>query len=62
MRDHVRTRCKNCMTDMLIRGRCPAEIGEHLLRAEGRFGVDHPLDPTQFAEAAGEGGGFRDKA
>ena len=30
-----------------------AEIGEHLSRsAEGRLGIDHPLDPAQFAQAA----------
>ncbi len=34
-----------------------AEIGQHLSRsAEGRLGVHDPLDPTQFAEPAGESG------
>ena len=34
-----------------------AEIGQHLLgAAERRLGVDHPLDPPQLAEPAGEGG------
>ena len=39
-----------------------AEIGEHLSRsAEGRLGIDHPLDPSQVAEASGEGGGSRER-
>src|SRR3954454_5960611 len=39
-----------------------AEIGEHLLRAaEGRLGIDYPLDPSQVAEALGEGGGSRER-
>src|SRR6266849_5904512 len=41
--------------------RVSAEIGEHLSRsAKGRLGVDHPLDPAQFTQPAGEGGGFRE--
>ena len=36
-----------------------AEIGQHLLRAaEGRLGIDDPLDPAQLAKPAGEGGGL----
>src|SRR5438067_2207175 len=39
-----------------------AEIGEHLLRAaEGRLGIDYPLDPSQVAKALGEGGGSRER-
>ena len=35
-----------------------AEIGQHLLgAAEGRLGVDHPLDPAQRAQPMGEGCG-----
>src|SRR5882724_6908678 len=37
--------------------RVAAEIGQHLLgAAEGRLGVDHPLDPPQFTDTPGEGG------
>ena len=37
------------------------EIGEHLSRsAEGRLGIDHPLDLPQFTEPAGEDGRFRE--
>ena len=36
-----------------------AEIGKHLSRStKGRLGIDHPLDPAQLAQPAGEGGGF----
>jgi len=36
-----------------------AEISQHLRRsAEGRLGIDHPVDPTKFAEPANEGGGL----
>src|SRR5205085_6258897 len=39
-----------------------AEIGQHLRRtAEGWLGIDHPLDPSQVAEASGEGGGSRER-
>ena len=35
-----------------------AEIGQHLLgAAEGRFGVDHPVDPAQRRAVSGEGAG-----
>ena len=35
--------------------RVAAEIGQHLFgAAERRLGVDHPFDPSQFAQAAGE--------
>ena len=38
-----------------------AEIGQHLGgAAEGRLGIDDPVDPAQFAQAAGEGGGLRE--
>ncbi len=36
-----------------------AEIGQHLLgAAEGRFGVDHPVDPAQRRAVRGEGAGL----
>jgi len=39
-----------------------AEISQHLSRpAEGRLGIDYPLDPSQVAEASGEGGGSRER-
>jgi hypothetical protein len=39
--------------------RVASELGQHLGDAiEGRFGVDHPLDPTQFGKPAGKGGWF----
>lgn len=39
-----------------------AEIGQHLSRpAEGRLGIDYPLDPSQVAEASGEGGRSRER-
>ena len=39
-----------------------AEISQHLSRpAEGGLGIDYPLDPSQVAEASGEGGGSRER-
>src|ERR1700675_2621678 len=39
-----------------------AEISQHLSRpTEGRLGIDYPLDPSQVAEASGEGGGSRER-
>jgi len=38
-----------------------AEIGQHLLwAAEGRLGIDHPVDAAKLAEPAGEEGRFRE--
>src|SRR6476661_2277740 len=37
--------------------RVSAEIGQNLGgSAEGRLGIDHPFDPAQLAQPAGEGG------
>ena len=39
-----------------------AEIGQHLLgAAEGRLGVDHPVDPAQRRAVGGEGGGVGER-
>ena len=40
-----------------------AEIGEHLLgAAEGRLGVDHPVDPAQRRAVGGEGAGLGERS
>ena len=40
-----------------------AEIGQHLLgAAEGRFGVDHPVDPAQRRAIGGEGAGLGERS